>query len=86
MKTILVIAYVIYILSFFRMYFWVKNAFSKGGIYEEGGKPIKTDLYLTIIPFINTLASFVVTLISVTGFKKKPTTPKDYSKFFNIKK
>ncbi len=72
----------IYILSFWRMYFWIKNAYSKGGVLYNS-EPDISDVFLTIIPVFNTVLSVIATLISVTGKREKE---KNYSNFFNIKK
>ncbi len=78
----LTILIIIYILSFLRMYFWNRNAHSKGGIFE-GLKPDKDDLFFTVVPFVNTCISIIATMDSATGKESKPI---DLSKFFNIKK
>lgn len=78
----LTILITIYILSFLRMYFFFKNAFSKDGIWKN----IEADLsafLLTFIPAFNTLASV---LILITGSLTDKNHNVNYSKFFNVKK
>ena len=83
---IITILITIYILSFFRMYFWNKNAFSKDGVFDYS-HPKFIDFIVTIIPLINTICSFIVLDYSLTGKKKVliKSDSLDFSKFFNVK-
>ncbi len=68
------------------MYFWTKNAFSKDGVFDTL-EPDTAIFIITILPFINSLGSILVTGTSVTGktyFDERK--PLDFSKFFNVKK
>jgi hypothetical protein len=68
------------------MYFWFKNAFSKDGVFDTL-EPDNSSFIITILPFINSLASIIVTGASLTG-KEIYIDCKiiNLSKFFNIKK
>ena len=83
---ILTILITIYILSFLRVYFWFKNAFSKDGVFDTL-EPDNSSFIITILPLVNSLASIMVTSFSLTGkeryTKRKPI---NLSKFFNVKK
>lgn len=81
---IITILITIYILSFLRMYFWNKNAFSKDGIFSSS-EPDLFALLFTIIPLLNTIAAVYSTVISLTG-KKNDLDFYKFSKFFNVKK
>lgn len=83
MIKILTIFAIIYILSTVRMYFWIRNAYSKGGIFGSLADASFSSFLLTILPFINTLGSIVVSYDSITGKKEKDFI--DWNKFFGIK-
>ena len=78
----------IYILSFLRMYFWNRNAFSENGVFSSYSNPQLIDFIVTVVPIVNTLASFVIIEYSWTGKKHNSFEFKspNFSKFFNIKK
>lgn len=78
---ILTILITIYILSFLRMYFWFKTAHSKDGTWRYI-KPDISSLFITVLPFLNTLASIMFTAVSITGKEHNS----NFSKFFNVKK
>jgi hypothetical protein len=84
---ILTILITIYILSFLRMYSWVKNAFNKNGVFSYSN-PKFIDFIVTVVPIVNTLVSFLVIQHSWTGKKYNSFESKslDFSKFFNVKK
>jgi hypothetical protein len=82
----------IYILSFLRMYFWIRNAHSKDGIWSSLEPDIESFIF-TAVPLANTIASILVTTVSWNGKKNKPLnffklnfSKLNFSKFFNIKK
>ena len=77
----------IYILSFLRMYFWNRNAHSKGGVFQHSN-PNPMDLFYTVVPLANTISAILCTAHSLTGKKQqiRQKKPLDFSKFFNVKK
>lgn len=79
---IILILIIIYILSFLRMYFWIRNAYGENGVFYKV-PPEKNDFLFTVIPVVNTFASIIITSYSLTGKKIKINI--DYMKFFKLK-
>jgi hypothetical protein len=63
------------------MYFWFKTTHSKDGTWEFT-KPDIGSFIITLLPFLNTLASIMFTAVSITGKEHNS----NFSKFFNVKK
>lgn len=80
----MLILFIIYILSCIRMYFWVKNAYSKGG-WLEYENVNGFDFFLSFSPLINTLASVILLVVCPNG-KQSFEYYNFFNKFFNIKK
>lgn len=78
----LIVLIVVYLLSTLRMYFWFKNAFSKGGTFQYSHADLPALLF-TITPALNTVASFVCTTNSINGKEDGGVV---LDKFFRVKK
>ena len=75
MITTLIILLIIYILSIFGTFRWIRVSHSKGGTHEELDADVQ-DIFIIFIPVVNTV-------LSLTKAKKRTI---NINNFFKIKK
>lgn len=80
--TTIIILLIIYILSFARVYFWFRNAYNKGGVFEGLNIGI-LEIVISIVPLLNTMAAIIFTCFTISGKEKDVFNA---SSFFGIKK
>lgn len=83
--TTITIAIAVYLLSFFILYFWIRNAHSKGGVCENIELKF-LDLFITLCPMLNTTSCIIlIIMISFNGRKRDINFTNFLNRFFNIK-
>lgn len=71
-----------YVMPTVYMYFWTRSAHREGGVFE-GVDTTLTDVFLTLMPVLNIIASFQVCALSINGKEGFEITA---NKFFGVKK
>ena len=80
---ILFIIITVYILSFMKIYFWLRAVYSEKGAWEIS-KPGITDIALTIFPLVNTIAAIIFSFESPVHKKYRKETK--WGWFFGLNK
>ena len=82
---IILILIAVYIASAIILYRWTQKAFSKEGIYWSLDIEL-SDIFLIFCPVANTICAIFSFLDSPYEKEKEYKAPKNYNKFFRIKK